>query len=138
VRSTEIGSCSLQEEQMLRRSVEALIGRRNRYGDRLAQLPRTGLAAPHESQPSPLERGLVRRLTTKRLNDFWIRPDITLGELPGRANQYTRDQAGHRQANLLFSKGNRHSHFAAGAALFFEQLALQSIMTRKSERGARI
>jgi hypothetical protein len=33
--TTEIGSCSLQEEQMLRRSVETLIGRRDCYGDRL-------------------------------------------------------------------------------------------------------
>jgi hypothetical protein len=33
---TKIGSCSLQEEQMLRCSVEALISRRNCYGDHLA------------------------------------------------------------------------------------------------------
>lgn len=35
VRFIELDSCSLQEEQMLRRSVEALIRRRNGNGDRL-------------------------------------------------------------------------------------------------------
>ena len=100
---TEVGSCSLQEEQMLRRSVKALIRRRNCYGDRLPQSPCTGFAAPHERQPGPLERSLVRRPATKRLGDVWMRPDITPGELPGRANQCTRDQAAHRQVNLHLS-----------------------------------
>lgn len=33
--SAEIGSCSLQEQQMLRSSVQTLIRRRDGYGDRL-------------------------------------------------------------------------------------------------------
>lgn len=45
----EVGSCSLQEEQMLGRSVEALIRRRDGHGDRLPQAPCLGFAAPHES-----------------------------------------------------------------------------------------
>jgi hypothetical protein len=44
--SFEVGSCSLQEKQMLARSVEALICRRNCYGDQLTQSPCAGLAAP--------------------------------------------------------------------------------------------
>jgi hypothetical protein len=55
VRSIKVRSCSLQEEQMLRRSVEALIRRRNRHGDRLPQAPGIGFAAPHERQPGLLE-----------------------------------------------------------------------------------
>lgn len=42
----EVGSCSLQEEQMLRRSVEALVRRGNGHGDRLPQSPRPGFAPP--------------------------------------------------------------------------------------------
>src|SRR5579875_1134928 len=73
----EVGSCSLQEEQMLRRSVEALIGRRDRHGDRLPQSPGLGLAAPHEGQPGLLERGPVRRPAPERPGDAGARPDIT-------------------------------------------------------------
>lgn len=52
---TEVESCSLQEEQMLRRSVKAPIGRRNRHRDRLPQSPPVHFAAPHERQPCLLE-----------------------------------------------------------------------------------
>jgi hypothetical protein len=48
MRFTKIGSCRLQEEQMLRRSVEALVRRRNRHGDRFPQSSRLGFAAPHQ------------------------------------------------------------------------------------------
>ena len=132
MRSIEVGSCSLQEEQMLRRSVEALIRRRERHGDRLPHAPGLGFAAPHERQPGLPERGVVRRPTPERLGDAGIRPDITPGELPGRANQCTRDQAGHRRVNLHLR--NRQSHFAAGAATSIEPLSRQSIMTQESER----
>jgi hypothetical protein len=101
--STKIGSCSLQEEQMLRRSVEALISRRNCDGNRLPQSPCIGLAAPHQRQPGLLERLMVRRPATKRLGDVWMRPDITLGESPRRANRCTGDQSEHRQVNLHLS-----------------------------------
>jgi hypothetical protein len=40
-------------------------------------------------------------------------PDITLGEWPGRANKRTRNQAAHRQANLLLSSQSAVSITAA-------------------------
>src|SRR6185295_4646900 len=116
--SFEIGSCSLQEQQMLARSVEALISSRNCHGDRLPQSPCAGLASPQERQPGLLERSHVRRPTTKRLSDAWLRPDITLGELPGGANERARDQAGHRQVILHLSSESVVS-FAAGAARYY-------------------
>ena len=86
---------------MLRCSVEALICRRDGYGDRLPQAPRIGFAAPHERHPGVFERSLVRRPTTKRLGDAGVRPDITAGDVLRRANQWSRDQATHRQVILL-------------------------------------
>lgn len=100
VRPVELGSCSLQEDQVLGHSIEALIRHRDCDGDRLPQPPCIGFAAPHERQPGVLERSVVRRATTKRLGNVGMRPDVTPRELPGRANQCTRDQAAHRQVNL--------------------------------------
>src|SRR5690242_4844326 len=79
VRTTEVGSCSLQEEQMLGRSVKALISRRNRDGDRLTQSPPAGFAAPHQRQPGTLERSLVRGPASERLGNTRMRPDKTPG-----------------------------------------------------------
>jgi hypothetical protein len=50
---------------------------------------------------------MVSRPTTKRLGDLGVCPDIGSGELPGRPNQSTRDQAAHRQVNLRLSKRPR-------------------------------
>jgi len=100
MRCTEIGSCSLQEKQMLRRSVKALIGRRNGYPDGLPQSPCAGFSTPQERQPGLLERSLVQGPTAKRLGDASMRPDETLGDLPGRANERAREQSAHRQVYL--------------------------------------
>src|SRR5262245_19867129 len=97
-----------------------------------------GLAAPHESQPGLLERGLVLRLTSKSFNDAWMRPDITPGELPGRANECTRDQAAHEAGKPPPLVGTGILTFAALAARYVEQLPRQSIMTRNSKRALRI
>ena len=42
----EVGSCSLQEQEVLGHSVKALIGRRNRDRKRLTQLPLIRFTTP--------------------------------------------------------------------------------------------
>jgi len=113
----EVGSCSLQEKQMLGRSVVAIINCRNGYGDRLSQSPRPSFAAPHERQPGLLERSLVHRPTAKRLGDVRMRPDITFGELPGCANKCIGEQAAHRQVNLSSCVVRVHVAIVAGPVL---------------------
>ncbi len=113
---------------MLRRSVEALISRRDCHRDRLSQGPCTSFAAPHERQPGVFKRSVVRRPATERSGDAWMRPDITPGELTGRANQCTRDQAEHRQVNLHLSsesalslcRRSRAVHRASATAIDYD------------------
>lgn len=88
---------------MLGSSVKALIRGRYSDSDRFPQAPLAGFATPQEGQPSFLERSHVRRPTTKCLGDIGMRPDITSGELSGRANQSAGDQADHLEVNLLHS-----------------------------------
>ena len=130
VRSIEVGSCSLQEEQMLRRSVKAPVGRRNCHGDRLSQSPFIGFAAPHQRQPGLLERRLVCRPATKRLGDVGLRPDIMPRELPGCADHCTRDQTAHHRVNRHLSSKSKDS-LSAGTALHFENLSRKSVINAK-------
>jgi hypothetical protein len=88
VRTVEAGSCSLQEEQVLSRSVDALIGRRDGDREGFAEPSPLGIA-PHQQPPRPLERGEVCRPASERGRDARVCPDVPVGHTPDALNGET-------------------------------------------------